>query len=125
MLSPGGTMCTRMGTRSSQMGPTPRFPEEFEDPDTFDVRRCPPRILSFGAGTHACIGLHVAKMEGRVCIEELLARVPEYELVTERIERIRTEIGGKGRRRENFVIGNAQLLGDDFSYLVFDVIACR
>ncbi len=68
-----------------------RDEREFENPDVFDIRRRAPRILSFGAGTHACVGLHVAKMEGKVCLEEVLARVPDYELVSERIERLRTE----------------------------------
>jgi len=64
---------------------------EFERPDEFDVRRRPARILSFGAGTHACLGLFVAKMEGRVCFEELLRRIPEYEVDLAGAERLRTE----------------------------------
>jgi cytochrome P450 len=64
---------------------------EFERPDVFDVARRPVRILSFGAGTHACLGLHVAKMEGRVCFEELLATLPDYEVDLARVERLRTE----------------------------------
>ena len=64
---------------------------EFPDPDRFDIRRRARRILSFGAGTHTCLGLHVARLEGRVCLEELLARIPEYEVDLARAERIRTE----------------------------------
>jgi len=54
-----------------------RDPREFDRPDVFDIHRRPERIISFGHGTHACIGLHVAKLEGRVCLEEMLARMPE------------------------------------------------
>ncbi len=68
-----------------------RDEREFENPDAFDIRRRPPRFLSFGAGTHACLGLHVAKMEAKVCLEEVLGRIPDYETVPERAERIRTE----------------------------------
>ena len=41
-----------------------RDPREFEEPDRFDVRRAPPRILSFGHGIHACIGQHFATRRG-------------------------------------------------------------
>jgi hypothetical protein len=68
-----------------------RDEREFSEPDRFDIRRRPPRILSFGAGTHACLGLHVAKAEGKVCLEELLARFPDYEVDAERAVRLRTE----------------------------------
>jgi cytochrome P450 len=64
---------------------------EFPDPDRFDIERRARRILSFGAGTHTCLGLHVARLEGRVCLEELLARIPEYEVDLARAERVRTE----------------------------------
>jgi cytochrome P450 len=37
----------------------------FPDPDVFDIARRPPRILSFGHGTHSCLGIHAAKAEGR------------------------------------------------------------
>jgi cytochrome P450 len=68
-----------------------RDDREFERPDVFDIRRHPARILSFGAGTHACLGLHVAKLEGRICLEELLALLPEYRVDLDRAERLRTE----------------------------------
>ena len=68
-----------------------RDEREFDDPDRFDIHRKLPRILSFGHGTHACIGLHVAKLEGRVCLEETLRRIPDYELQMERAERLVTD----------------------------------
>jgi cytochrome P450 len=64
---------------------------EFDEPDRFDVLRRPQRILSFGAGTHACLGTHVARMEGRVCFERILARVPDYEIVEREAVRLQTE----------------------------------
>jgi cytochrome P450 len=68
-----------------------RDPREFPDPDTFDIARKPPRILSFGHGTHACLGIHAAKAEGRIALEELLKRDPEYEIDLDNAERWRTE----------------------------------
>jgi len=68
-----------------------RDSREFQDPDRFDVTRRPPRILSFGAGAHQCLGRHVARMEGRVCFEEILARFPHYELDLDRAVRLHTE----------------------------------
>jgi len=68
-----------------------RDPREFDDPDIFDIRRRPARILSFGHGVHACIGQHFARLEGRLCLEKLLSHFPEYEVFGDRLKRIRTE----------------------------------
>jgi cytochrome P450 len=68
-----------------------RDPREFSDPDVFDIARRPPRILSFGHGTHACLGIHTAKAEGRIALEELLRRDPDYEIDMAGAERLRTE----------------------------------
>jgi cytochrome P450 len=57
-----------------------RDEREFEDPDTFIWNRPIERHLAFGQGQGFCIGNHVARLEGRILIEELLARVPEYEI---------------------------------------------
>jgi cytochrome P450 len=50
----------------------------FPDPDTFDVRRKFSHHLSFGYGAHFCIGAALARLEGRVVLEELLDRIPEW-----------------------------------------------
>jgi cytochrome P450 len=68
-----------------------RDPREFANPDGFDIDRNSPRILSFGHGTHACIGLHFAKLEGKLCLEKLLGLRPEYEVEEAKLKRIRTE----------------------------------
>jgi cytochrome P450 len=68
-----------------------RDDEEFDDPDVFDIGRKAKRILSFGAGTHACIGMHAAKLEGKVCLEEMLAAFPEYEIDLDNAERLVTD----------------------------------
>jgi cytochrome P450 len=68
-----------------------RDEREFPDADTFDVKRKPPRILSFGAGIHTCIGLHIAQLEARICLEETLRRMPDWEVDWSASERLRTE----------------------------------
>ena len=52
----------------------------FEDPHCFDIGRSPNPHLSFGIGTHFCLGVHLARLEGRVFFEELLARFGRVEL---------------------------------------------
>jgi len=68
-----------------------RDDREFERPDVFDVRRRPERILSFSVGRHLCLGIHLARLEARVALEELMTRFPRFEVDFERAERIRTE----------------------------------
>jgi len=60
-----------------------RDEEVFGDPHRFDVRRNPNPHLSFGIGTHFCLGAHLARLEGRVFFEELLATFPTIELAGE------------------------------------------
>jgi len=64
-----------------------RDEREFDDPDTFRWDRPIARHLAFGQGQGFCIGNHLARLEGRILLEELLARVPEYEIDVEHAER--------------------------------------
>lgn len=52
----------------------------FPDPDRYDIRRDTSATLAFGYGTHFCLGASLARLEGRVALEELQARVPDYEI---------------------------------------------
>ena len=69
-----------------------RDEREFPNADRFDIHRRARRILTFGSGSHSCLGAHVAQMEGRVMLEELLALAPEYEVDLSRSRRIQTEV---------------------------------
>ena len=72
-------------------GSANRDEREFPDPDTFDISRRAPRILSFGHGQHMCLGAHVARLEGRILLEELLRAFPEYEVEETKAVRLRSE----------------------------------
>ena len=53
------------------------------DSQDFDIHRNPNPQLSFGIGEHFCLGVHLARLEGRVFFEELLAAFPKIELTGE------------------------------------------
>ena len=57
-----------------------RDPSEFTEPDVFEIGREPNRHLAFGIGIHRCLGAHLARLELRVATEQILRRVPAYEL---------------------------------------------
>jgi cytochrome P450 len=57
-----------------------RDERQFSDPDRFDIGRKTQRHLSFGYGIHFCLGAHLARLEARVTLEEVLKRFPEWEV---------------------------------------------
>ncbi|AYF79092.1 cytochrome P450 [Nocardia yunnanensis] len=68
-----------------------RDEDVFADPQSFDIRRNPNPHLSFGLAQHFCLGVHLARLEGRVFFEELLARFRDIEQ-TGQSRRIRSNL---------------------------------
>ena len=69
---PAGTFITL------SIGAANRDPTVFADPERLDITRSPNRHLAFGAGIHACAGMTLARMEGRIAIKRLMKRFPDF-----------------------------------------------
>ncbi|SPM38146.1 Cytochrome P450 [Mycobacterium numidiamassiliense] len=67
-----------------------RDERQFEDPDRFDIHRRPGAHLTFGRGAHFCVGAPLARLEGRVALEEVLKRFPEWQVDLDNARRSRT-----------------------------------
>jgi cytochrome P450 len=55
-------------------------PAEFECPEEIRLARSPNRHVVFGAGPHRCLGAHLARLELRILLEEVLRLIPDYEV---------------------------------------------
>jgi cytochrome P450 len=67
-------------------GAANRDERAFEEADQCLIERPRNRHVAFGSGPHACLGAHLARLEMRVAIGEVLRRMPDYELETDKIE---------------------------------------
>jgi cytochrome P450 len=57
-----------------------RDERKFPDPDRFDIHRKIDHHLSFGYGVHFCMGAALARLEGRIALDEVLQRFPTWEV---------------------------------------------
>jgi hypothetical protein len=76
------------------IGAANRDPAQFPDPDRFDIGREPNRHLAFASGPHQCVGLSLARLEGRIAIGRFLARFPGYALAGEPVRSPRARFRG-------------------------------
>ena len=65
---------------------------EFDDPETVRLDRFPNRHQAFGLGTHRCAGSHFARMEFACAVSQVLRRIPDYRVLTDRA--VRYEVTG-------------------------------
>jgi cytochrome P450 len=73
------------------VGSANRDERVFSSPDRYDLDRPDSemqQIASFGFGRHFCLGASLARLEARVCLEELVARVADYDVDPAGIERV-------------------------------------
>ena len=71
---PAGTFLT-LG-----IGAANRDPDQFEQPEHLDIGRSPNNHVAFGQGRHACSGMNVARLEGRIAFSALARRFPSIDL---------------------------------------------
>ncbi len=62
------------------IGSANRDPDQFPDPNRFDVTRTPNRHLAFGMGSHFCLGASLARTEARIAFTRLFERLPNLRL---------------------------------------------
>ena len=67
-----------------------RDERHFDEPDRFDIHRRPGGHLTFGRGAHFCLGAPLARLEGRIALEEVLKRFPKWDIDIEHARRSRT-----------------------------------
>lgn len=79
----GSTLC--LNTASAG-----RDERQYDNPELFNVERVPRRHVTFGYGKHACLGANVARLEIRIALEEVLRRIPDWEVDEAGIRRVRT-----------------------------------
>ncbi len=73
-----------------------RDPERFPEPDRLELDREDNRHLAFGWAAHFCFGAPLARIEGQIVFEELLARFPELSLASGRELQWRPNLGLRG-----------------------------
>jgi hypothetical protein len=79
------------------IGSANRDPETFADPDRLDIARAPNRHVAFASGIHQCVGMGLARLEGRVAIGRFLARFPRYCLAAPALRARRARFRGHTR----------------------------
>jgi cytochrome P450 len=63
-----------------------RDPAQFTEPDRMDLARQYNPHLAFGSGVHACLGLHLARLEAAIALRTLLRRLPHLRLASRPVE---------------------------------------
>ena len=70
------------------IGSANRDEDVFADPESYDLDRSTQDLVSFGSGRHFCMGAALARMEARIALAEMAARVKAYDIDEAGIERV-------------------------------------
>jgi cytochrome P450 len=81
MVEIGGQVIPRGSNLHLIIGAANRDTDVFADPQVFDIARKPNRHLAFAGGPHVCVGLTLARLEGKIALERFLARFPDYQIL--------------------------------------------
>jgi cytochrome P450 len=95
----GGHQITEGDAAIAVMGAGNRDPERFTDPDELRLDREDNRHLAFGWAGHFCFGAPLARIEGRIAFELLLARFPALSLNPDETIQWRANLGLRGLTR--------------------------
>jgi cytochrome P450 len=77
-----GTRLPTGSTVTAVIGSANRDPDQFPDPERFDILRTPNRHLAFGMGSHFCLGASLARTEARIAFTRLFERLPNLRLAS-------------------------------------------
>ncbi|MBL7500147.1 cytochrome P450, partial [Frankia nepalensis] len=67
-----------------------RDERKYDDPDHYDIHRRFDSHVSFGHGVHFCLGAALARLEGRIALEETLRRFPTWDIDHDNAVRLHT-----------------------------------
>ena len=91
----GGKKIEKRQAVIAVMAAANRDPERFPDPDKFDITRPDNRHLAFGYAAHFCFGAPLARAEGQIAFERMLARLRNIQLEPQKLV-WRTNLGLRG-----------------------------
>ncbi|HEY4376480.1 MAG TPA: cytochrome P450, partial [Acidimicrobiales bacterium] len=83
-----------------------RDEDVFDDSQAFDIHRAHNPHLSFGIAEHFCLGVHLARLEGRVFFQELLSTFPTIELAGDPV-RLRSNLNNSYKALPVHLAGSA------------------
>jgi cytochrome P450 len=70
------------------IGSANRDERAYKYPNRFDITRQNDLSLAFGHGVHYCLGASLARLEGKVCLEEVMKTIPDYKIVHNELIRV-------------------------------------
>ena len=65
--------------------------QAFDEPDQYNIYRDSSSSITFGIGIHKCVGEHLARLEGRIILENIFKFIPDYQIDYEGVEDLYSE----------------------------------